>query len=229
MFSGLIECATCGKKHRHNRAKSIDKNAEGYVCGTYRDRRENCTPHSMRIVILEKLVLEHLRNVLSFAKDYEDEFVQSVMNDSVIHQKKELKQKQHTLGKLKKRNIELDGLYKRIYEDNYSGKLSDERFTKISSEYEQEQADLKPLISALEIEIAEKTEKSVNLSSFLNIVQRYTNITELNATILREFIEKIIIHERVKENGQTIQQVDIVYNFIGIISTSENENMVESA
>ena len=147
----------------------------------------------------------------------------------MLNQEKQLKQKRKTLAKDKCRSAELDGLFKKIYEDNYSGNLSDDRFSKMSSEYEQEQAELNSLISALDSELAEETEKSVNVSSFLNIVQKYTNITELNATILREFIEKIIIQERVKDNGKTTQQIDIVYNFIGLFNTPENENMTESA
>jgi len=229
MFSGLVECATCGKKHVHLRGKGIDSNTESYVCGTYHSHKKPCTPHSIRIVVLEKIVLTHMNHVLSFAKKYEDEFVKAVMNDTVINQQKQLKQKQKALEKAKCRNAELDGLFKKIYEDNYSGKLSDDRFSKMSLEYEQEQAELNSIISALESELAEEAEKSVNVSSFLNIVQKYTRITELNATILREFIEKIIIHERVKGNGKTTQQIDIVYNFIGLFNTPANEKMTESA
>ena len=151
------------------------------------------------------------------------------MNHTVLNQEKQLKQKRKTLANAKCRNAELDGLYKKIYEDNYSSKLSDDRFSKMSSEYEREQTELNSLISSLEAEITEEAEKSVNVSSFLNIVQKYTRITELNATILREFIEKIIIHERVKDNGKTTQQINIVYNFIGLFNTSENEKMTESA
>lgn len=229
MFSGLVECPNCGKKHTHLRGKGIDANTESYVCGTYHSHKKPCTPHSIRIVVLEKIVLAHMNHVLSFAKEYEDEFVKAVMNDSALNQQKQLKQKQRVLEKLKRRNTELDGLFKRIYEDNYSGRLSDGRFTKMSSEYEQEQLELTSSISVLETEIAEETEKVVNVSSFLKIVQKYTHITELNASILRDFIEKIVIHERVKDNGKTTQQIDIVYNFIGLFNTPENEKMTESA
>jgi len=113
------------------------------------------------------------------------------MNHTVLNQEKQLKQKRKTLAKAKCRNAELDGLFKKIYEDNYSGKLSDDRFSKMSSEYEQEQAEINSLISTLESEMTEETEKSVNVNSFLHIVQKYTHITELNAAILREFIEKM--------------------------------------
>ena len=151
------------------------------------------------------------------------------MNHTVLNQEKQLKQKRKTLAKAKCRNAELDGLFKKIYEDNYSGKLSDDRFSKMSSEYEQEQAEINSLISTLESEMTEETEKSVNVNSFLHIVQKYTHITELNAAILREFIEKIIIQERVKDNGKTTQQIDIIYNFIGLFNMPENEKMTESA
>jgi len=229
MFSGLVVCADCGKKHTHYRGKGIDTNTESYVCGTYHSHKKPCTPHSIRIVVLEEIVLAHMNHILSFAKEYEGEFIKAVMNDTVLNQEKQLKQKRKTLANAKCRSAELDGLFKKIYEDNYSGKLSDDRFSKMSSEYAHEQTELNSLISALESELAEETERSVNVNSFLNIVQKYTHITELNATILREFIEKIIIQERVKDNGKTTQQIDIVYNFIGLFNTPENEKMTESA
>ncbi len=229
MFSGLMECADCERKHNHLRGKGLEPKRERYVCASYKSRLKNCTPHSIRVVVLKQLVLEHMNQTLSFARDFEDEFVRTVMNDTILQKQKSLKQKQRISEKAKQRYIELDGLFKRIYEDNCSGKLSDDRFSKMSAEYEQEQSELSASITALETEIVEETEKAVNINSFLNIVQKYTHITELNAAILREFIEKIVIHERVKENEQTTQQIDIIYNFIGLFNAPESEKMTESA
>jgi len=229
MFSGLVVCSDCGKNHRHLRGKGIDKNTEKYVCGTYHAHKKPCTPHSIRVVILEKLVIEHLNFMLGFAKQYEDEFVQMVMDDTTINQQKALKAKQRTLNKAKIRFEELDRLFKKLYEDNFSGKLSDERFAKMSAEYEAEQQELKASIEALEVEVNSETEKAVNVDSFLRLVQKYTRITELNSAILREFIEKIVIHECEKIDGVKTQKIHIHYNFIGFVDIDDKEKTAESA
>ena len=120
-----------------------------------------------------------------------------------------------------------------LSEDNVSGKLSDERFQMLSTGYEQEQRQLKSTIAALTEQIETSSEQSQNLDRFIAVVRKHTDIQELNAMILRELIEKIVIHERVRVDGKKHQDVDIYYNFVGLVDVSkfpaEAGNPLESA
>ena len=196
-FSGLVYCADCGERHYFCRGTTLLETQFNYVCGTYRKHKYPCTPHSMRVVILEDLVISHIQSVLSFAKNYEDEFVKQVSEKSSKEHKKTIERQKRELFKAQNRHSELNNLFKRIYEDNCSGKLSDERFELLSNEYEAEQQELKLSISNLSSAIETSIEKSQNVDRFLNIVKKYTTIEQLDAVTLRELIEKIVIHERV--------------------------------
>jgi hypothetical protein len=112
---------------------------------------------------------------------------------------------------------ELDRLFQRLYEDNISGKISDERFTKLSGGYEAEQNDLQEKIAILQAELTGQEEQAMNLDRFLAIVKKYTGIKELTPTILNEFVEKIIVHAPDKSTGKRVQQVEISYNCVGMI------------
>ncbi len=228
MFSGLVKCADCGHNETHYRGRGIDKNQECYICSHYRRKTSNCSRHGIKIADLEQIVLTHLNNTLEFAKNYENEFLQIVMDENAVNQQKLLKNKKSILAKSKNRVSELDRLIKRIYEDNVNSKISDERYLKFSSEYEQEQKELNGNIIKLENEVFTETEKAVNTDNFLKLVRKYTNINALNATILREFIEKIAVHEKIKQDGMKTQQIDIYYNFIGLVDIPDNTEIAES-
>jgi len=132
------------------------------------------------------------------------------------------------LLKSKNRIDELDRIIKKLYEDNVSQKISDERFIQYSNEYEEEQRQLKETVLNLEKEISDDTETAVNTDKFLKLIRKYTHIEELNATILREFVEKIMVHEKVKQDSITTQQIDIYYNFIGLVEIPDNTKTAES-
>jgi hypothetical protein len=118
-FSGLVFCADCGKRHYFVRGTTLDEKMWGYVCGTYRKHAHPCTPHSMRIPVLEKLVLSHIQHVTEFARDYENEFVSHISNKSAREQKQTVERQKRELARAESRNAELNTLFKRIYEDVY--------------------------------------------------------------------------------------------------------------
>jgi DNA invertase Pin-like site-specific DNA recombinase len=217
-FSGLVYCADCGRPHQSHRANTMGREQEYFVCGAYRKRTTSCTAHYIRTVILEKIVLAGIRDVSAYAREYEDEFVRRVMEQDMARAKKELAAKRKELDKAARRISALDGLFKRLYEDNVSGRLSDERFEKLSADYETEQKQLTDRAAVLEAEIAEQGEKAANVGKFLATVRKYTDIQELTPTLLREFVDKIIVHEPDRSSGKRTQQVDIHYNFIGDIA-----------
>ena len=214
-FSGLVYCADCGRPHQNHRAKSLTRAQENFVCGAYRKRTTSCTAHYIRTVVLEKLVLEDIRRVSAYAKDHEDEFVEMVMARTMTRAQKEISAKKKDMDKSKRRISELDGLFKRLYEDNVSSRITDERFAKMSADYESEQKQLSDRVAVIEAELAEQGEKAANVGKFLTTVRKYTDIEELTPTILREFIDKILIHEPDNSSGKRQQKIEIHYNFVG--------------
>ena len=164
---------------------------------------------------MKSLVLEQLREVVSYARDHEDEFLQAVTDKSAAQQKQETAQKRKDLAQAQRRMAELDTLFQRIYEDNVAGKLTDERFNKLSSGYEAEQRNLVTRSAALQAELYEAQDKAAGVEQFMALVRKYTEIQELTPTIVNEFIRRIEIHAPDKSSGHRVQQVDIEYNFIG--------------
>ena len=214
-FSGLVYCADCGKPHQNHRAKSLTRAQECFVCGAYRKKTMSCTAHYIRTVVLEKIVLEDIRRVSAFAKEHEDEFIEMVTEWTMTRAKKDIVAKKKELEKSLRRISELDGLFKRLYEDNVNSRISDERFEKLSAEYEVEQKQLSDRAAMLESELTEQGEKVANVGKFLSTVRKYTDIQELTPTLLREFINKIVVHEPDRSSGKREQKVDIHYNFVG--------------
>lgn len=221
MFSGILYCADCGKKLSFHRRVNEPDSKHNFVCSNYRSNTHNCSMHYIRNVIVEQLVLENLREVVSYVKAYEDEFVQMVMDADIKQKNKELAKKKRLLSDKEKRYVQLDGLFQRIYEDNVSGKLSDERFVKLSQGYETEQKELQAEMESLRIELSQEEKQSVNVKSFLSTVKKYTEIPELTPEIVHEFIDRIIVHEADKSSGKRIQEIEIIYNHIGVFDRSK--------
>lgn len=221
MFSGILYCADCGKKLSFHRRANDPDTKHNFVCSNYRSDTHNCSMHYIRNVVVEQLVLENLREVVSYVKAYEDEFVQMVMDADIKQKSKELAKKKRVLSDKEKRYTQLDGLFQRIYGDNVSGKLSDERFVKLSQGYEAEQKDLQSEIEALRMELSQEEQQSVNVKSFLFTVKKYTEIPELTSEIVHEFIDRIIVHEADKSSGKRIQEIEIIYNHIGVFDRSK--------
>ncbi|MGL5435468.1 MAG: DUF4368 domain-containing protein [Lachnospiraceae bacterium] len=215
MFSGLLYCADCGSRMRFHRQVNEVPEKHNFTCGNYRHNSHSCTMHYIRNIVVEQIIMENLKEVIGYISNYEDEFVQSVMDADVRQRNKELSQKRRKLVEMQARIKELDNIFQRIYEDNIGGKLSDERFMKLSKGYEDEQHTLQNETASLEQELTQEDRKTINVDRFITIVKKYTNMTELTPEILREFIDRIIIHAPDKSSGKRLQEVEIIYNHIG--------------
>ena len=213
MFSGLLFCADCGGKMYLCRANHFKPEQEYYLCSTYRKDRTLCSTHSIRRVVLEEIVLRNLREAIQYVTQYEDDFVQRAADQSLRERDKELAQKKDTLAQSQKRIAELDVIIKRLYEDNISGKLSDERFIKLSRDYELEQTNLTNLVEHLRQEVKEQEKQKVNVRQFIAAVRKYTDMQQLDAAMLREFIDRIEVSHTDKKSKT--REITIVYNFIG--------------
>lgn len=221
MFSGMVYCADCGNKLHLCRTKSWDRSLDNYVCGTYKRRRGECSAHYIRSTVLETLVLDNLQKVIAYVRDYENDFVQQVTENKAAEQMQMLSVSKRQMEQQMRRIAEIDNIIKRLYEDNLNGKLSDSRFSKMSTDYEQEQRTLENSNAELKCMVDTCEEQSLNIKSFLKCVRKYTEPCELTPDMLHELVEKIIVYAPDKSSGHRTQQIDIYYNFVGKIPLSK--------
>lgn len=222
-FSGMVYCADCGSKMYLCRSQNTTMQ-EHMKCSAYATDRSNCSAHYIRTAVLKKIVISELNKMLECVKSNEDEFIRSAMENSIQSQESELKKARKLVKQYEKRVAELDKLFTRLYEDNVSGKISDERFDMMSKGYEDEQAELKAKVSELLAAIEEKEQKSSDTSQFLEIIRKYTEITELTPEIMHELVEKIVVYAPDKSSGHRVQQIDIFYRFNIAVSTAIADN-----
>ena len=218
IFSGLLFCSDCGQKMYFQSPVTDLKAKDHYRCSSYKHDTKTCTSHYISDDVLQSLVLENVQRTIAYLKNYEDFFVKEQLNKNLKNEAKELAQTKKEIEKSKSRIIEIDNLFQHIYEDNLSGKLSDERFRRLSYNYDKEQQELKQKIEQLKEKLNTTENKSENLNQFLINVKKYTEIKELSIEILNELIEKIVIHQYKKINKKYEQTIDIYYRGVGIIS-----------
>ena len=224
-FSGMVYCADCGKKMYLCRATSLNADQEHLKCSTYSSDKDACSAHFIRTVVLNEIVLNELNKLLVRVKEHEDEFVQVAMDNSVQKQSSELTKAKKALKQAEKRIIELDRLFTRLYEDNVSGKISDERFAVMSEGYEDEQKKLKASVTELTAYIETAEQKSADVTAFISVVQKYEHITELTPEIMHELIEKIVVHAPDKSSGHRTQEIEIHYRFNVAVTTAVADSM----
>ena len=233
MFSGLLFCADCGGKMYLCRANHFKPEQEYYICSTYRKDRALCTTHSIRNVILEEIVLRNLREAISYVSQYEEDFIQRAADRNLRERDKALAQKKDVLAQAEKRIAELDVIFKHLYEDNISGKLSDDRFIKMSRDYELEQENLKAVVENLRKDVKQQEKQTVNVKNFIKAVKKYTDMAQLDASVLREFVEKIYISDVYTPDESDprikVREIQIVYNFIGAFDFEEAREQSQAA
>ena len=217
MFSGLLVCADCGC-NLHFHFNQGNPEIKYFNCSNYKGNRGTCTStHYVRVDFLEQVVLGEIRRLTKFASQYEDLFTQAVIGHSQQSAEVDRKLKQKELAAMQARDEELDGLFERIYEDNVSGKLSDDRFAKMSKRYEEEQKELSEKLKALRAELEKQSHRAMSTDMFIATVRKYTRARKLTPRMLNELIEKIEVHQAEKIDGVWEQRLIIHYNCVGTI------------
>ena len=220
LFSGILFCADCGSVMYQQRYQTDKRKQDCYICGSYKKRTADCTAHFIRTDLLTAGVRSNLRKVTSYAAKHEARFMKLLIEQNEDGDRRRNAAKKKELEAAEKRIAELSAIFKRLYEDSVTGRISDERFTELSADYEAEQKELKERAARLREELSKAQEATANAEKFMNVVRRHTTIEELTPTLLREFVEKIVVHESVALDGKRRgklrrQEIEIYYSFVG--------------
>jgi hypothetical protein len=231
MFAGYLKCSDCGAnlnyKYTHD-----NPNNHYFSCMNQRKNNGLCSQtHHIRVDAVTELVRNSISNITRFANLFEDQFVKIVVDEHYKRMCMQQIKNQDTLNQLLKRDKELDTLFEHLFEEKILGNLNEERFKKLSYKYEDEQAELKQRIKHMKSVVAEDKAHEMNCDGFLDIVRKYTDISELTPDILFEFIDQIVVHHRENIYGEMVQRVEIYYKMIGYVelpdmSKSQRDNYV---
>lgn len=218
MFSGLLYCADCGN-HLTIQRVARNRKMDNFSCATYRKKKKGlCSCHRILVSDLETIVKEDLQKVCEYVLFHEKEFADEYLSGSKKETVKFQSKTKAELKRLSERQEEISRIIRKLYEDNVNGRITDERFDFLAKSYEDEGNDLKTKIQELKNALASSVQEEEKLSKFLKVVKSYTKIEELTPEILNSFIEKIYIGETEKYDGRKMQEVEIIYKFIGAIN-----------
>lgn len=218
MFSGLLYCADCGN-HLTIQRVARNRKMDNFSCATYRKKKKGlCSCHRILVSDLETIVKNDLQKVCEYVFLHEKEFTDEYLSGSKKETEKFQSKTKTELKRLSDRQEEIGRIIRKLYEDNVNGRITDERFDFLAKSYENEGVDLKTRIQELQIALSASVQDEERLSKFLKVVKSYTKIEELTPEILNSFIEKIYIGETEKYDGRKMQEVEIIYKFVGAIN-----------
>lgn len=239
MFSGLVYCADCGHTMVLHRAHTMKSSYNNFKCYTYNKRgKDACSAHYIREQDLMKIVLDDIRRVTHFARQKEKLFAAYINQKNSAELRKEMNSLQKELDAMRRRDAELTALFKRLYEDNVLGRITNEQFRILSGDYNAEQKDLAAAIPEKEARLQQLQGSAANVETFIEKAKRYTEIRELTPEILRLFISRIEVGERSEKRSRTAEQsIRIVYRDVGVMDSVEpadtdeqkNEELPEQA
>ena len=221
LFSGMVFCADCGGTLVFHRAHTMKEIQNNFMCSTYKKRgKEECSAHYIREIQLKTIVLDDLKRVTHYARRKEKLFVEHITRKNTVETRQEITRIQREINTAKRRDGELTALFKRLYEDNVLGRIPNEHFRLISSEYTNEQAELRGKLPMLEQRLEQLRNSLTNVAQFIDKAKRYSKITELTPEILRLFIDKIVVGEKSQKYSRTAEQdIWICYRDIGLMDT----------
>ena len=218
MFSGLLFCADCGNRLTIQRVAK-NRNMDNFTCATYRKKKKGlCSSHRILVSELTEVVKSDLQKVCEYVFLHEKEFTDEYLSGSKKETEKFQSKTKTEIKRLSERQEEIGKIIRKLYEDNVCGRITDERFDFLAKSYEDEGNDLKQKILELQYALSASVQDEEKLSKFLKVVKTYTEIQELTPEILNSFIEKIYIGETERYDGRKMQDVEIIYKFVGAIN-----------
>ena len=224
LFAGLVFCGTCGRKHYFCPQEKNGLNHDHYKCSAYRKPIDGCeNPHYIQKSALIEIISGKLRQTIQEVHFNQEAFLKKLEQQSQAQFNKDNKHQRQQLQKDEHRSKEIDNIIQKLYEDNLLGKISDERFVKLSQSYEEEQKQLQTYISDLTEKLAKQQEGSLNISKFMTRISKYTELPKLTVEIVNELIDKIVIYKPTGTKRNRIIQIDIYYNFIGKLNNEKSE------
>ena len=225
LFSGLVYCPDCGSKLYFCASKSLRKDQEFFRCANYKSGRGECTIHFIRDVVLQKIVLEAVGELADFVRCYEPVFLYLIARNSAKGRKQEMKDLKLEIEAGRRRIEELDRLISRIYEDNVLGRLSDERYERMSAGYEKEQHDLVTSVAENEGRLREMEKERTDLHALLKGLREFTEVRELTPELVNTLIRRIEIHNSDRSTGHVRVKVDIYFTAVGMIDLPTEEEL----
>lgn len=219
IFSGLLSCSDCGSALTYaGKQKGSIRKGE-YSCWFYKTHgKEYCSSHYITYDNLYNIVIEDIRKNARLAERYEDRYLRQLLDADTVKQKKQLEKDKKEIEATKLRIADLDTIIKKLYEDNVLGKITDKRFASLSGDYEKEQQELSEKLEALTEKVRTARDNADKAQHFLGFIRKYTALDELNAKILNELIDKIVVHHKtVNEAGERVQKIEIFYKFVGLL------------
>ena len=224
LFAGIVFCGTCGRKHYFCPQEKNGLNHDHYKCSGYRKPIDGCeNPHYIQKSALIEIVSSKLHQTIQEIHFDQEAFLKKLEQQSQAQFSKNNKRQRQQLQKDEHRSKEIDSIIQKLYEDNLLGKISDERFVKLSQSYEEEQKQLQTSISDLTEKLTKQQEDSLNISKFMARISKYTELPELTVEIVNELIDKIVIHKPTGTKRNRIIQIDIYYNYIGKLNNEKSE------
>ena len=217
IFSGITFCADCGRSMVLHRASTMKKSSYNFKCYTYGKRgKAECSPHHIREDELYEIILDDLRRVTHIARMKERQFAEYINRKNSVELRREITALQRELDSMRKRRDELTALFKRLYEDNVLGRITNEQFRLLSGDYNAEQNGLDEAIPQKEERLSKLKSSADNVNAFIEKAKKYKSIDVLTPEIVRLFIARIEIGERTeKYSRHSTQKIRIVYRDIG--------------
>ncbi len=210
-YAGYLFCGECGKRLYLHRAKTLDESKNNFMCGGYQSRTTDCTSHYIRESVLDKLVLENLRQVTEFAREHTDEFYARATENGEVEAEKFYRTAERERQQIEKRIAELDNIIRCLYEDRVCGRITPERYDTMANGYEQEQTSLKEKLATVKERIANMDMRESCIREFIAKAKQYVEMPKLTPELLRVFIRKIEVFEKIEKYSRTAGNLVIIH------------------
>lgn len=226
-YRGLLFCGECGSPLRLEVHHLQNGDLRNFRCANYKGKSSTCTSHYINEKVLDKFVLQSIQRISRFVTTNQNEFAEDLQRQWIERNEVKPKQELAELKRLQTRYDELDTMFRALYENFVSGKVSNHHYDYLSKTYNDEQGALENKIDEIKKKLTEKKQKSLKIEQFIEIIQKYTEPQELSKDLLIAYIDKIVIHDDISETDHRQVTVDIFYNFIGQYTLAYSDEELE--